>query len=496
MNYRSRTLAGLSGLLIGVLCGVASGQQQNVSGSYPASNGWIPVGSQTGTTASPTTSTGPVSTTVTGSPTTPRSDQIPSTQVVPVGAPTSGAVTSTGYTTPVTATTGVRQTSYTPAVGVQNRVNQQFGLPVVQLANRTSYEQIPAPEPLDSPYVQGYPPVYSQMASGTAPALSQTGYATPMSHQSVYPGGSQYVEYTDAAPNYASGIANAYNGGNYATTTSYTGNGYGSYGNCAPTVCGDVGCTTGCDTGCTTYGGYGNYGMYGGVGTTGCDPGYLDVINPLRGLPCVFSASVGVETFRSPLDGPRSANIGFREVANLGGPLFPGYGLGYQIGVAGWQGNFNGNSSPFGGDEGERSQLFFTTGLFRRNAYQGFQFGFVWDYMKDEYFNDLEMNAVRAELGFRVDPRFDFGYYGLYNTGNSVYVLDSGNSGDYELTTLHTAYLRWTFENNATARINGGASADGDGYVSGSIAVPVGERLALDTQCYALFPDEKTNGWG
>lgn len=406
-------------------------------------------------------------------------------------------VSSAGYIIPAmpsgTAQMGnsVRATSATMPSNMQSRVNFQFGIP--QVASRPSYgaEQIPTPQPMDAQSYYagnsgnvGYAAGYTQ----ETPAYA-TGYTAPYA-QTAY-GDNPYV----APTGYAMSQPAYMNYGNV---------GYGNGSACAPGVCGEVGCDTSCDTGCAN--GYipSAYNMYAnGYGANGYDPG-LSMLNPLHGLPCVASLSVGSEAFRSPVDGNRQGNIGVREAFNLSGPMGGALGFGYQMGIAGFQGNFGGNNDPnFDLDDGDRSQLFLTGGMFRRNPFRGFQGGVVYDYMRDSYYFSETMQSIRGELSFRFQPRFDAGYYGVFNTGKSVILVDGSNEGEYELATLHTAFLRWTFDNGANARINGGASRFGDGFVGSSLTAPLSERLAISTQCYGLFPDEKTsdsnvrnNAWG
>ena len=555
MKRHGKFLAGTAGLLIGVLCGVASGQQYS---AYPGSStGWVPVGTPTGgaatassvpvsaTSRTPTVSTAaaapgtamlvsnpssapgvasltssntastaarPVSTGVSNAAYT-GSAPVATGGVLPTSATMTAApgypgsvVPATGYIPSAAPGTGVTPTSAT-ASGAQNRINQQFGLPTVQLASRPGYESIAAPAPLgaypggdvasggySAPSGYGMSNAYGPATSGygaTPYTAQQTGYSTAMPYQSAYPGGSPYVEYTDAG--YASGISNGYGAGQ-VVPTGYASPGYATGGYSSGEyyagggVCGDVGCDTG-------YTGYGAYTTAGPM--VGYDPGFLTAMNPFQGLPCVLSFGFGSEAFRSPLDGMRSGNIGLRETLNLGGALLPGYGIGYQIGIAGFQGNFGGNSSPLGGPDGDRDQFFVTAGVFRRNAFRGFQGGVVWDYMRDNYFQSLDANSVRAELSFRVNPQFDFGYNGLFNTGKSDYVIDAGgNAGEFQLATTHIGFLRWTFINGANARVGGGATDDGDGIVNTALTVPISPRLALDTQCFGLFPKEKEDVWG
>ncbi len=560
MERRFKFLVGFLGVLAGTVCTTVFGQipfgfsgtttsgYANATSGYTNTstttpNGWVPVGTSGRVVAQPVSSQNTQDRTVqrmanvgnstnaaqTGQPVATQAPLPPTisgtrtantvvnanviasrnaSAVQPVSGTTSaasnqGGVNSAGYVIPMTSSgtvqTGnmVRATSATMPSNMQNRVNFQFGIP--QLASRSPYgaEQIPTPQPMDAQSYYagnsgnvGYAAGYTQ----ETPAYA-TGYSAPYAQASY--GDNPYVaptSYNVSQPAYM----------NYANT----GTGYSNGSVCAPGVCGEVGCDTGCATGCDTgcANGYipSAYNMYAnGYGANCYDPG-LSMLNPLQGLPCVTSFSVGSEAFRSPVDGNRQGNIGIREAFNLSGPMGGAMGFGYQMGIAGFQGNFGGNNDPnFDLDDGDRSQLFLTGGIFRRNPFRGFQGGIVYDYMRDSYYFTDNMQAVRGELSFRFHPRFDAGYYGVFNTGKSVTLVDGSNEGEYELATLHTAFLRWTFDNGANARINGGASRFGDGFVGSSLTAPLSERLAISTQCYGLFPDEKTssanvrnNAWG
>lgn len=162
---------------------------------------------------------------------------------------------------------------------------------------------------------------------------------------------------------------------------------------------------------CSTCGCYGYHRF-------GCGRVAMCLHNCLGPLVREWSIFAGVQGFKGPLDGGNNGNFGFNEGFNLAGPIipWPRVGLGYQIGGRFAQSNLSG--SPF--NTSARDQAFTTVGLFHR-AYRncGFQWGFVYDWMTDNYQQKETYGQMRTEMSWLFPRGHEFGFLGMFGVKNT-----------------------------------------------------------------------------
>ncbi|TWT36494.1 hypothetical protein KOR34_14000 [Posidoniimonas corsicana] len=118
-----------------------------------------------------------------------------------------------------------------------------------------------------------------------------------------------------------------------------------------------------------------------------------------------FTFFTGVHGFKGPLDEYRDrGNFGIHGGLNLGGKMawIPWPGLGYQVGYQAVGSQFHGSSeNPLYDDS--HTQHFLTAGLFRRNKV-GFQYGVVYDMMRDERIESVSFHQVRGQISV-INPK-------------------------------------------------------------------------------------------
>jgi hypothetical protein len=231
--------------------------------------------------------------------------------------------------------------------------------------------------------------------------------------------------------------------------------------------CGGPGCGQGCDFGWEVFDGH-------------CG-------NVLRGL----SVFAGVDGFKGLLDHGTNGDFGFNEGVNIARPLGDPWGCGYQLGVNFVQSDFSGappitvNNVTYNADF--RRQYFATAAIFNRALCGGLQWGVAYDYYQDNFYQTINLQQIRTEIGWVCDSCNEIGYYGAYGV-NSY----QGIEGKLIPTDMFLIYGRHTFENGGEGRIWGGVTGEGDGLLGANLWVPLGRGFALENRIMYLIPKQGT----
>ena len=268
-----------------------------------------------------------------------------------------------------------------------------------------------------------------------------------------------------------------------------------------------TGCGTGCGGGCAV-----GCGSCGDVGCGPCDvccdpcwfgpPGCYD-----WGWVRRLSLFGGVQGFKGPPDFGINGNFGFHEGVNFGAPLGGPAGIGFQVGFQAVHSNLSGYQAPAGVmSRGDRDQFFVTGGLFRRALCGGVQWGGVFDYLHDSYYETVDVTQIRAELSW-VDRyfRWELGFWGAFGTGDdeiTVAVLDALQV-TVQPTDLFAFFYRRQFCEGGQGRIWTGFTGEGDAMIGADCTVPIGASWAVEGNFnYVVprdaigFPGQLEEGWG
>lgn len=175
--------------------------------------------------------------------------------------------------------------------------------------------------------------------------------------------------------------------------------------------------------------------------------------------------------------------FGFQQGFNFGTqlPSFVCGELGSQFGMRFTQ-TLNEGSTASGDN---RTQLFLTTGLFRRVDY-GFQGGVVVDYLHDEWVYTADLLQVRGELSFVMTPYHDGGFRFTSSQQTeqlSPQVMGVNGLLPIELSALDTYrfFYRFKFGEDArgTADLEAGFAEDSSGLLSFNIRAPLQSQLGV-----------------
>jgi hypothetical protein len=135
-----------------------------------------------------------------------------------------------------------------------------------------------------------------------------------------------------------------------------------------------------------------------------------------------FTSFFGIDGSKQPQDFGANANLGVAAQLNYAGPLIPSHGIGFQIGN---RSVFSGNAVQVFellGESKDRFQNFTTVGLFQR-LNSGFTYGFAYDYLTQESFDNFSLGQWRFRASFDLTP--------VDEIGVTLNFLDRNDSGRF-----------------------------------------------------------------
>jgi len=256
--------------------------------------------------------------------------------------------------------------------------------------------------------------------------------------------------------------------------------------------CGDCVSCGGCETGCQDCIGYGRVG--------GVPPGYIadcwmfGLGRILRDAE-YFGGAQAFQTssFLVPGSNERygDCSFGFYTGLNVGLPLRQltcGLVSG-QIGARTVQSDYSGDLFS----SNNRDQLFLTTGFYRR-VDSGLQFGVVMDYLRENWFTDVEVIQMRGDLAWVAPTGSAFGFRFSKNVQDWVSsgVIDGTSFSDLRTGTYNQS--RFYFRNGC---VNGGWADfflgwTDESHVVGGVEydIPLTERWAINSGFTYLVPKD------
>lgn len=240
---------------------------------------------------------------------------------------------------------------------------------------------------------------------------------------------------------------------------------------CGPTTCGpEVSCDP-CDTCVCRLGCDDNCENFGIVGFTGLD------------------------SFKGVSDGEYQSNFGVVTGLNTG-TMIPGleeYGLGWQTGLSYGVYDLDGRSSTVTDQAKSQTQLFVTTGLFRKaKCDKRLSFGLVYDWMFNDQWGQYGTNPTlgqwRGQIEYAVSGCNSFGVWGCARDLGSVDAAERNQVVTTRAITQANIFWHHKFCSGADSfvwmgipdhgRLNGDGSLI-DWTIGTSVTVPLSERLAL-----------------
>jgi hypothetical protein len=207
-----------------------------------------------------------------------------------------------------------------------------------------------------------------------------------------------------------------------------------------------------------------------------------------------FTASAGVTSFTNSTDFGINGNYGTNEYLNWAMPFWNAFGVGWQVGWRGTQTNFQPASIEAGSallQKNTRQQSFITTGFFTR-AFEGrgLQGGAVYDYLNDNWFDNVDVSQVRAELSY-VWGYHEFGFWGAANLGeqSSLFGPITKSGGLASTLDLYCGFYRLQFGDANELKVWGGGTSEQDGIIGSSLRAPLARSFAMEGTFTYVIPN-------
>ena len=200
----------------------------------------------------------------------------------------------------------------------------------------------------------------------------------------------------------------------------------------------------------------------------------------------------GVHGFKGPVDQGANGNFGFHEGLNLGMPLGDPWGIGFQAGVQAVHSNFSGDQ-VVGARSNDRDQVFLTTGLFRRPSCGGLQWGVVFDFLHDTYYDSADLAQIRTEISLARPDHREIGFWGAFGGGeDDITFIQNGalTTSPVEPIDVYALFYRRHFSGGGQGRGWVGLTNESDTIFGGEITVPLGTSWALENNFTYMLPKE------
>ncbi|MEQ8791650.1 MAG: hypothetical protein RIC55_35635 [Pirellulaceae bacterium] len=240
----------------------------------------------------------------------------------------------------------------------------------------------------------------------------------------------------------------------------------------------------------------------GGCGST-CGPGAACGVCP-RCIPCpTFSlksinVTLGVVGFKNGANRGSDGSFGFEDGINWTKrlPCMDVTGINAQLGVRGVHTNLAGSVLT----PNNRDQLFVTAGLFRRVDW-GLQFGAVADYLREDWYSEMNISQLRAEVSYVFPVSHELGFR-LAQSMNSQMNLATFNMNGAPITrqetweALDTYSFFYRFRSQMFPAARGecriGLSNESHTLLGANSVMPLGPWVALQSEFTYLIPQNNT----
>lgn len=212
----------------------------------------------------------------------------------------------------------------------------------------------------------------------------------------------------------------------------------------------------------------------------------------------------GIDGSKQPQDFGVNANLGGQFHLNWGLPLYEELGLGLQIGQAVVASDNAVRVYELVGEATTRVQSFTSIGLFQRTDH-GFAWGFAYDWLNEDSFDDFSLQQWRLRVSQDVGPNDQWAASAHLASGSDEGIFEGPNPVSVRLSAIDQIRLEWRHwwpsgtqttgwcglaeghgEDNA---VTGPANAFDESFLLGAdILAPLNDCLAIYGETNLIFP--------
>ena len=231
--------------------------------------------------------------------------------------------------------------------------------------------------------------------------------------------------------------------------------------------------------------------------------GYQRHCPPVRPCGWLFDnmeVFAGTSGFGLRSDDIEETSFALHEGINWSGSVSPRFGLAAQFGIRAVQRTIDGTNPFFGEEEtkwnGNKSQVFITTGLFKRAQSRPLQYGVVYDWMSDSVYRNRQMGEknldtfdlgqLRTELSYRCCSGFTWGFRGTF--GSTQYDLFSQAPYRTKATTQLHGFFEKPFWCGSLAGFSAGGTPKGNAILAAYYDQPLRDKFSLKAGFTYMLP--------
>ncbi|MBR5626017.1 MAG: hypothetical protein IKW74_00170, partial [Thermoguttaceae bacterium] len=209
-----------------------------------------------------------------------------------------------------------------------------------------------------------------------------------------------------------------------------------------------------------------------------------------------LEAEIGILGFRNPLDIENNGNFGADAALNWSIPKRICFGLAAQGGARVTQTALNGTNDNGFETNKQRTQLFWTSGIFYRNPCCNWQWGVVYDSLNDSYYRHYTLGQVRGELSCRWTDHCDLGFRGAFGLNTKLVNFWRFDDDVYAKTnatptSYYTGFIRKYFDFGGEGIFYGGVTEWGEGLIGGQIEAPLSNHCSLKNDFMYVFAKDR-----
>ena len=202
----------------------------------------------------------------------------------------------------------------------------------------------------------------------------------------------------------------------------------------------------------------------------------------------------GVTGFKGQPDAGRNGNFGFHEGFNLGAPMLDEFGISRQSGIRVIEADLSGS----GRVNDHRWQIFYTSGFFHRPMVEGWQYGVVSDYLRDDFGQALTVAQLRWEWSYVTCCGHEAGAWlttRLASDSSDSFGPNEQNVR-WQPADMYLAFYRWNGCDGRTCRIWAGATGQGEAVIGSDGWIRLSPRWAVQSAFGYRIPKDSANNGG
>ena len=209
----------------------------------------------------------------------------------------------------------------------------------------------------------------------------------------------------------------------------------------------------------------------------------------------------GTSGFGLRSDDIEETSFGIHEGINWSGSLSPRFGLGAQFGVRAVQRTIDGTNPLLVETEKKsgKSQVFITTGFFKRAQCHPFQYGVVYDWMSDNVYRNRRMEngkildafnlgQVRTELSYKHCSGFTWGVRGAFGMTQTD-IFEQAALRTKATTQIH-GFFEKPFWCGSLAGFSAGGTPKGNAVLSAYYDQPLRDKFSLKAGFTYMLPKD------